>query len=36
MIKETTESDAHFLRYADDYITAFRYRKDAEYFYSKM
>ena len=36
VIKEITEGDAYFSRYADDYITAFRYRKDAEYFYSKM
>lgn len=36
VIKEITEGDTYFLRYADDYITAFRYRKDAEYFYSKM
>nr|WP_243727831.1 group II intron reverse transcriptase/maturase [Halanaerobium saccharolyticum] len=36
VIGEITEGDTHFSRYADDYITAFRYRKDAEYFYSKM
>ena len=36
VIKEIIEGDSYFLRYADDYITAFRYRKDAEYFYSKM
>lgn len=36
VIEKTTEGNTYFLRYADDYITAFRYRKDAEYFYRQM